>query len=597
MALRFLIIKRPHQCELPKVPAPQATIDDLTPVLCAPEIDIFTNRPGEFIAFSDNAGGVIGPIFDRQQLPSRVRTFDRNFEAAAMRTGGLSLLNRIWGPYVAILLDPNQHAIICRDPSGALPCYFYRINGSVILASDIELIFHVTGHIPEIDWSALGSHLQAPDLRGAKTCLHGVCEVRAGFRLLVSPNGTIVERPYWEPWQHVQDRHAPQGEVTDHLRATIAGCVSGLATTATSIGLGLSGGLDSSVLAVELSTLTRPVAAFTMVARGAEGDERTYAERVATHLKLPLSTLMHDPTTADVTKCSSAHIPRPIGNIIIQSLEHAKKEWADRIGVDSFMSGIGGDNVFCFMTSATPLVDRWRREGITLGLLQTANDISGVTGCSLLDATMAAWRKARRHETRFRWHTHSQFINPDLSRTFEAIHPWLDIPAKGLPGKAAHIALLLRALCTLEGFPRTGFGPDITPLLAQPVLELCLSIPTWQWCAGGQNRSIVRAAYQERLPRSTLTRRSKGGPDSFCIEVIESQRSQLRDQLMEGLLRANGIIDVSELAKTLGDDRPLSGTTHVRLAQLAEAEAWSRILESRRQNGRAHHDPHPAIRA
>lgn len=57
-------------------------------------------------------------------------------------------------------------------------------------------------------------------------------------------------------------------------------------------------------------------------------------------------------------------------------------------------------------------------------------------------------------------------------------HPWLSAPAEALPGKTVHVAFLMRAQNSLELYPRRSAPPHIAPLLSQPIVELCLSIPT-----------------------------------------------------------------------------------------------------------------------
>src|SRR3546814_984119 len=76
-----------------------------------------------------------------------------------------------------------------------------------------------------------------------------------------------------------------------------------------------------------------------------------------------------------------------------------------------------------------------------------------------------------------------------------------------LPGKAAHVAMLARAQKSIELYPRADAPPQIVPLLSQPVVELCLSIPTWQWVHGGRDRAVARAAFAGILPDLLVERK------------------------------------------------------------------------------------------
>jgi asparagine synthase (glutamine-hydrolysing) len=98
-------------------------------------------------------------------------------------------------------------------------------------------------------------------------------------------------------------------------------------------------------------------------------------------------------------------------------------------------------------------------------------------------------------------------------------------------------------------------------------------VPSWWWISDGRDRAVARDAFAPRLPLSVLTRRSKGTPDSFLAELYRHNRSRIRTMLLEGRLRAFGLIDLAaiELATAPG---PVVDTTYLRMLQLADVEAW-----------------------
>ncbi len=116
----------------------------------------------------------------------------------------------------------------------------------------------------------------------------------------------------------------------------------------------------------------------------------------------------------------------------------------------------------------------------------------------------------------------------------------------------------------------------ILPLLSQPLVETCLSIPTWQWIDGGRDRVLVRRAFSPDLPPEIAWRRSKGGPSSFACEVIDRNKAKLQTLLLDGILAAKGLIDVSRVRRALDPATPVRSPEDFRLALLAETEAWLR---------------------
>ncbi len=247
------------------------------------------------------------------------------------------------------------------------------------------------------------------------------------------------------------------------------------------------------------------------------------------------------------------------------------------MGIDALFTGIGGDNVFCSLQSATPLVDYVRSCGLGRSSWAIANDICNLTGAAVWQVLGAAWSRSKR-PTAYPWSHNSQFLTPHAlaAGAFDLSHPWLVTPDGALPGKASHIAMLLRITGTIDGFPRDCFPVQINPLISQPIIEACLAIPTWQWIAGGRNRSVAREAFARSLPHVLVTRQSKGGPDSFAYEVMETHKRQVRNLLLGGFLAERDLIDRRAIEDALREDRPVRPLEHIRLAILAEAEVWAR---------------------
>lgn len=118
------------------------------------------------------------------------------------------------------------------------------------------------------------------------------------------------------------------------------------------------------------------------------------------------------------------------------------------------------------------------------------------------------------------------------------VHPWLQARPWALAGKAAHIVGLVRAHLTLES-DRSRVAPVINPLLSQPIIETCLSIPSWRWREGGRDRAAIRDAFADNVPEAIVERKIKGTPDPFCGEIIQHKRQELRERLLEGQLAAH----------------------------------------------------------
>jgi asparagine synthase (glutamine-hydrolysing) len=145
-----------------------------------------------------------------------------------------------------------------------------------------------------------------------------------------------------------------------------------------------------------------------------------------------------------------------------------------------------------------------------------------------------------------------------------------------------HIAMLAKTHNHLERFPaKTGFRM-LCPLLSQPIVELCLRIPSWEWVAGGRDRAAVRRSFEDIVPAPILRRVSKSGPDSLYFDAFNSNKMNLREFLSDGLLAKQGLLDRSAVTSFLAAGDFSRTTDHFRLMYLADIEAWARHWSSPR---------------
>jgi asparagine synthase (glutamine-hydrolysing) len=151
-----------------------------------------------------------------------------------------------------------------------------------------------------------------------------------------------------------------------------------------------------------------------------------------------------------------------------------------------------------------------------------------------------------------------------------------------LPGKALHVASLAGIANRLEGYGRERTQPIVAPLLAQPVVEYCLRIPTWLWCRDGMNRAMARQAYADMLPSSIARRTTKGTPSALAFRLVEDNRALLRERLACGVLADWSIINVPDLLAALDRHHHLTMDECARISLLNDAESWARGWEAKR---------------
>lgn len=525
-------------------------------------------------------GAVAGALFPRHGPAREISTLSASAHGVFAQLGMDHLLGAWWGGYVAVQRRGERLEIL-RDPSGALPCYRGAGQGCVLFASDLDLLLAGGAVVPGIDWNALARILWSSGLPTRATALAGVTALLSGTAVTLTDEGEAVATR-WSPWDHARPDGLPEEERAVRLRRVVQQCVAGWASLWQRPLVSLSGGLDSSIVAACLAEAGSDVRCATMYTDDPVGDERGYARALCAHLGLPLAECPYDLDAVDIGQAQGLHLPRPAGRAQNQAYERAHIALAEREGADAFFTGNGGDNVFGYSQSAAALTDRVLHEGLGIGAFRTFRDICAQTGAGPMRVLGAALRIARRPAA-YRWKPKLALLHPDVVAAAgqdEFSHPWLDAPERALPGKAAHIAGLVRVQLTIEP-DRSLVAPVVNPLLAQPVMEACLAIPSWEWRGGGRDRAAARTAFAGLLPPAIVERRSKGTPDPFLGAIVRHNRGALRERLLGGELVGRGLLDRAALEQALAPDRQTTGEEHMRLLELANVEAWVRAWASR----------------
>ena len=547
----------------------------LTVALKSPRLMILTTPTQQVLPIANQGGVVLGTVFPRSGAPRAIDTLDTEASERIRKTGGKSLIDDYWGGYLAFVLEADGGAVhVLRDPSGGAPCFHLRQGDITCLFSDLDLAADLGLIDGAIDWSFVAHHLAFPSLRTARTGLIDVSELIAGTRLTLAPMGE-THSTCWTPWTFSSpDRRCnDHGEAVERLRAETRHCVGAWASQSRSILLELSGGLDSSIVAACLRQAQAQVHCVTVATPHLGADERAYAQCVADQIGSPLTVTTLDAAAADVTAAWPARLARPGLNVLQRAVDQAVVGVARPVGADSLFGGAGGDSVFCYLDNAAPAADVLRAKGLGRAFARSVGDLAAMHQCTVWRAGRLALRKAYR-PSQTAWRANRLFLSDEASPPQPQAHPWFPGPANALPGTREQVASIMGLQSTSDGNGRSMLGAVRHPLLSQPLVELCLSIPSWMWIAGGRNRAVAREAFAGFLPPAILNRKTKGDFSGFDADVFDRQRSVLRDRLLGGRLAARGVIDRPSVERFLAAPLRPRDDTFFRLFVAADVETW-----------------------
>jgi asparagine synthase (glutamine-hydrolysing) len=518
-------------------------------------------------------GAVVGTMFPRGGGMA-FKTIADDIARAAIATNGGSLIERCWGDYVAIIVRDNSRSVL-RAPFGDLPCYVCRSAGATLFASDIALLESASVK-PAIDWRAVALQLIAQDIRRRHTCLTGIDELGCGERVTVGP--ALDYQPLWSPWRFVGPDERPDDRViaAERLRDVLLGTIAAQTSDGIANTLLLSGGVDSSVAAAALAAAGRGTSALTMVTQDAAGDERAHARAVAAHCDIPLVEIVRDPAMIDLSRSDAHGLPYPTETAFSQATRSAIST-APGLSGRRVLHGGGGDQIFCSLQSAAPLADLIRARGFDRRIPRLTLDLAEVAHTTAAAVARQALSRLIGRRSTYRWPANIECLTP-LACSYEAEalhHPWLSPPPGVGSGSAGHVALTMSALGIVQSPAWQARPPWKAILLSQPVIETCLSIPSWLWFERGCNRAIARRAVEDLLPPGHVWRRGKGAMASFMIEIFDANRPLLRSMIGDGALVREGLVDRAACLKILDAPPPVRGTGWARLLQIADVEAWA----------------------
>lgn len=526
------------------------------------------------VALGGERGLVLGRLFRRSD-DEPVTELDGDASRCLVASEGRTLIDTFWGSYVAFLDDPeHDRRHVVRDPSGAVQVYLANDRGISVYFSDVELPLGLCLVAPEVDPAFARHWLTYSHLRTARTGLLGVSEILPGERSTTSVSGE-QRSALWVPWDHTkaETQFAQPAAAVAAVGEMTRRCVTAQARGRGNVLIELSGGLDSSIIAACLAADAIEFSAVNFVSDFPDGDETQFARAVASALSAPLAEV-RAPSLESVLQPGRRRL-RPGSERMLLPIDAALAAEATASDANVILSGTGGDNVFCYLTTAAPALDALYSRGAGAAI-EALSNIATLCDCTIWAAASGALRKHRRAALRPLWPQSRDFLSTEMADEGPDPHPWLPAPTGTLPGKREHVEMLMGVQHVLDTNARAEAVPMLFPLLSQPLVETCLRVPTWMWIDGGRNRSVARDAFAGALPASVLRRRTKGRLERLCVRTFLDNRAELRSLLVDGLLARDGLIDAAAAAAYLDQPGDPRDFRHYRLFEIANLELWLR---------------------
>lgn len=513
-------------------------------------------------------------IDNREQLFAKLATphaerssiADGTLILDAYRAWGEGCVEYLVGDFAFAIWDERERLLFCaRDRMGVRPLYYHAGPGLFVLATEIKALFCLDEVPRELDEMRVASHLLRTFWDRESTFYRHVRRLPPAHVMTVR-DGDVALRRYWQLDPTVNLTLGSDAEYAEAFREVFTEAIRCRTRSSTPVAALLSGGLDSSSVAVvareELRRTGRtPLHTLSGVFDEVTScDERPYIESLLAQGDC-VAHYVHADSIGPLEEIERVlwHMDEPFFTPHI-SLDWALFGAAREAGTRVVLGGMDGDTAvghgFAWQTELllSGRIPSFLAEtravaanyNVAVGELRWRRGLKP----SVPDPLLRSWhwlRGRRRSDTLFSREFAERIGLLGLERRF------MRLPARSDREEYSRALEANIIPYALEGNNRTAaaFGVETRhPFYDSRVLELCIGLPPTQRLRNGVSRVILRNAVADLLPPKIGQRRDKAnlGP-SFTYKLITFERERVR-QLLEAPQEIGPYVDLDALRAT-----------------------------------------------
>lgn len=514
---------------------------------------------------SDGKSIFVGRLFSKDKASATVENV--SIEAVNASKGRI-LAEKYWGRYLLVSFDIAKKTVtLYRDPQGLSTLFYMHCEGAIIFSTDLQFMYDAIEKKPELNWKYLASFVANAHNITNVTPFVGITEAYPGCATQLCVDGVATITDFWDPTAIksplIKDEKAFQEEIYE----TFASCTAALARGTHKMAVELSGGLDSSsVLSVLKDVMPQKseiVGVNMMHSQVASSNEVEYAKNVADLCNVSLTVIDERERKPFVNIKIARRFNRPSSFLFQYDPNDAFAAACPLGKQDEIICGQGGDHLFLAPPPVDTIADYFLEQGIG-GIGSKISEISAhnrmpyvrVLGTAL--KSLAQYAAGTMGYISLSMATDAPWINPSCKALIDpSIYQppiWKKLK-KVSPAKAQHIFAIYQATLYVDRGYRIPGKPVLNPLLAQPLVELALSMPTYQSFGNGYDRVLFRRAMDTHKKGNFIWRKSKGETSGMLILTLRNSYEPIRKLLLEGRFAQKGLVDTQKLETSLNEFR------------------------------------------
>jgi asparagine synthase (glutamine-hydrolysing) len=475
----------------------------------------------------------------------------------------IAMLDGMFG--LAIWDNRTSTLLLARDRAGEKPLFYARIGSEVLFASELQCMLRHPEISRELDRTAIAEYLTLGYIPEPRTPFAAVRRVPAGAFMRFRDGGVETVR-YWDPSSFAIDPREPKRAVVE-LQELFEAAVAKQVMSDVPVGVFISGGLDSSILATLASQAIGVDRVHTFSAQFAEAsyDESADAAVLAKRMRtrhVPVRT--DEETLREALTNVTTRVAEPLADpAILPTFLLAR---AAREHVKVILSGEGADELFGGYPTYLGHKLAPKYEALPSFVRGGVRKIAYAIPPSGKKVTLEFLLKKFVGDAERPWiERHRSWFGSGLSPRVHAV------PPESLPDLASDApyreplanAMLLdyrsylrdNLLVKVDRATMLSSVEARAPYLDRFVTAFALSLPVDLRVRRLTTKWVLKKAAEKWLPRDVIYRRKRGLSVPIASWINRGLRSEVDRLLEPARLRSEGLVDATYVHELLTEHR------------------------------------------
>ena len=546
-----------------------------------------TNEDGSVVVTQN--GEIYNHAELREELHGRGHAFRTRSDTEVIahayeEWGAVEFAARLRGMFAVALWDaPRRRLVLARDRFGIKPLFWHRVggerNGVIGWASELKALQAGPAAGREVDPEALEAFLAFNSIPAPLTIWKGVQKLRPGHVLIAEDGEVRIERfARPAPVASGAVRRESEAVLAEELRGRLRDSVRAHLIADVPVGVLLSGGVDSSVLAaLAAQEGTGRVSTFSIGFKEKSFNELDLARLVARRYDTDHHELVVEPDATELFPKLIEAFDEPLADSSALPTFLVSQLASQHVKV--VLSGEGGDELFGgYETYAADLLaPRLAPVAPLIGAI--ANRMPSANGRVPLDYKLKRFARGARLPALERHHAWKEIFSAEaralikgsdtlmtsVIKVSDPLMMWRERYAETVGSdELARLQDIDLGIYLVDDLlvktDRASMAHSLearVPFLDTEVAELALALPTRMKVRGMQKKRLLRAAAEPLVPKEIVHGRKKG----FSIPAAAWLRGPLvpfaREVLSPETLRRQGFLEPKAVHDVL--DRHVAG--------------------------------------